>query len=164
MKEAESQDGTQLPNTKAAIETALLELSQDIGTIPDIISLTGSVESGYGKIELYKSHELAVDPAMAFEVIGTGEESLVSYLKHNLYSSDMSLKEATALAVYIILMGKQYNPQYCGGRTDVEVLTKEYPLRTPVSYAKVEELEEAFKIGGRRHLKALLGEVAGLLK
>ena len=131
--------------------------------MPQITTLAGCVKPHHKQVELFRTYDLIVDEAQPFEVIGIGEESLVSYIKDRLFRPSLSLQEAASLAVYIIQAGKEYCPQWCGGPTDIEILKPEYPLRIVLTQRKIEELEEAFNAGGKLHLRSLLGEVAGIL-
>jgi hypothetical protein len=159
----ESEDVERLPDTRSILEAALTELASGINSMPDIVTLVGSVKPLHKQIDLFKTHDLVVDTALPIEVIGIGEESLVRYIKERLYRPNLSLRKAAALAVYIILVAKEYCPQYCGGPTDIEILRTEYPLRVSPSRQKIEELEGAFEKGGKRHLRALLEEASQLL-
>lgn len=159
----ESEDAERLPDTRSILEIALTELASGINSMPDIVTLVGSVKHLHKQIDLFKTHDLIVDMALPIEVIGIGKESLVSYLKERLYRPNLSLRKAVALAAYIILVAKEYCPQYCGGPTDIEILKTEYPLRVSPSRQKIEQLEEAFAIGGKRRLRALLEEASQLL-
>jgi 20S proteasome alpha/beta subunit len=161
-RDAESEDAEILPNTKEILEAQLSDLASKIGAIPSIITLVGCVKPYGSQIELLKTHNLVVENAEPFEVIGIGEESLVNYLKDRVFRRNMSLQEAAVLAVHILQVGKEYCPQYCGGPSDVEILKLEYPLRVVLTAKKIAELELRLREGAKRHLQSLIVEGAGL--
>jgi len=162
LKSQESKDASSLPNVENTLKDELTELAHTLNGAPNLSLLVGYTEPP-NRMQLYKTSEIMVQEAKPIEIVGIGEMSLVQYLKDTLYNPSISLRQAVALAIFIVSAGKQYCPQFCGGQTSIEIIKTDYPLWDAPSQKEIESIEEIFKSRSKTHLRALLESAARLL-
>jgi hypothetical protein len=132
--------------------------------IPDPkLSLVWAFMRDDGDYHVLFSYNTAVRLAEPTEIIGIGDMSLIRYLIDNLYRLNLTLNRGVALASYLVWAAKKYCPMYCGGDTDIWVLTKPTPtsraLWKVIPNPKIRVAEETFEREGKEHLRSLLNSV-----
>jgi 20S proteasome alpha/beta subunit len=163
LEAAESEDAEILPNVESTLQSELQRFYADTG-VPPPFTLLVSYTAPPSQISLFKSSGLSVRSAKGIEITGLGDISLLRYLSDSLYRPDLPLNEAIALAVLIVSTAKRYCSQYCGGQTNLEILTTEYPLRKWPSQREISNLENFFQTNGERYLRSLLAKAAETLR
>lgn len=157
--DSETEDGASIPDVGKILKEELENVKDAVEGEPDISLLVGTVKPPY-QMQMFRCEGGLVRPCKGLEIIGIGEMSLVQYLKDTLYKPDLSLKQAAALATWLIYAAKVYCPQFCGGRTDIEMLTTEYPLRRPLSMTEVRAMENFFSTQSPLQMHSTLNQAA----
>ena len=70
------------------------------------------------KPELLKFAGKGLHTAEGCEILGVGDSSLIRFISSNVYSPEITIHEATVLAIYIVRKAKD-TLEYCGGDTNV---------------------------------------------
>jgi hypothetical protein len=86
-----------------------------------------------GTYHLLETLGVEVSPVPVWYCIGTGESSLTKYLGGIFLAGDiLPLYRSVPICIYLVAQAKRYLAQWCGGDTDIAVVTKE---RTVVHHA-----------------------------
>jgi len=152
------------PSVTSALEESLNDVATKLGVAPEVSLVLASVADGSDP-ECLRADGLIVQPARPVEILGIGETSLIQYLIDSVYTPDLSLKELSALAVFVVYAAKKYCPQYCGGQTDVCVLPRKLlwdPV--PMTDDEILVLEEQFAVKPPEQLKMLIHNAATFLQ
>lgn len=160
--------GWQPPNWQLqqsqVVAEQLQELAQTLGVAANLLLLVAIVGTN-GRFQFLKTDGLLVHhPKPTAEVLGIGETSLVYYLIDSLYRPDLTLKQMAALAVFVVAVGKKYCPQYCGGPTNVQILSLENHSLTALSAGRIASLEQVFWEDSPRSLHRVLNRAASLIE
>jgi 20S proteasome alpha/beta subunit len=110
---------------KSILEGVLNDFSSKLADIPKVQLLIAANDEK-GQQQFLLSDGLIVHPANDIEIWGIGETSAVRYLIDSIYKKDMDLSELATLAALVVYVAKKYCPQYCGGDTDVYMISKKY--------------------------------------
>ncbi len=102
-------------------------------------------------------------PAGPIEVIGMGETSLISFLTDTLYHPELTINQGAVLGILLVLAGKTYCPQYCGGSTDVCILKTDFEFCNWLDAKQIESIEAFLRENQKRRLKTLLSEAEKIL-
>jgi len=113
-----------------------------------------------GDYYVLSSHNTSVNQASPCEIVGIGDVSLVRYITDSLYRVGLTLKQGVALAAYVIWAAKKYCPMYCGGDTDIWVLSKSTPQSSAlwriIPQAAIRRAEELIESHRKEHLENFL--------
>jgi len=114
-------------------------------------------------IRTFRADDKVVHRSKPLDIIGIGENSLMSFISDHLYRDVLDYREAVSLAILLGFEAKRYCPQYCGGLTDVAVLrTTQQPIMV-VSEKEVGEVETFFARNLRDPLILSLKESARII-
>lgn len=97
------------------------------------------------QIRTFRSEGKIASAAKPLEIMGIGENSLISFLRDSLYAETMSYEEAVGFAALIVFAAKKYCPQYVGGETDIMALRVGSQSILEPKKEKISAIEELFK-------------------
>ena len=146
LKTCKQPDEIRMSLCKSILEDTLNDFTAKIANIPEVHLLIAASDDK-GRQQFLRCEGLVVHPANNVEILGLGENSLVRYLIDSIYKEDMDISELATLATLIVDVAKKYCPQYCGGQTDVYMLSKKYEFfadPAPLPEIVVQKLEESF--------------------
>ncbi|MFZ0821690.1 MAG: hypothetical protein WAM91_16615 [Candidatus Acidiferrales bacterium] len=158
-----------LEHTRTIMDATLGDLAHRNNAAPDASFLLAVVRGG--EQQFLRSDGLVIRTAGPVEILGIGDTSLVRYLTDSIYSPDLGSLYAVCFAAYAVYAAKKYCPQYCGGATDVHVLTgggKEsagmyWTGWNVVKPDEVTALEDLFARRAKEHLLGVIEEASDLL-
>jgi len=129
------------PDTpKIVLEEALNEVYEKI-TPSEGATLLLALHVRDAAIRTFRADDKVVHRSNPLDIIGIGENSLMSFISDHLYGDVLDYKEAVSLAILLAYEAKKYCPQYCGGLTDVAVLRTTEPPIMVVPEREVREVE-----------------------
>jgi 20S proteasome alpha/beta subunit len=112
---------------KSIMQDTLNDFFGKLAEIPDVHLLIAASDDK-GRQQFLRCEGLIVHDANDIEILGLGENSAVRYLIDSIYRKDMDQSELATLATLIVHVAKKYCPQYCGGETDIHMISKKYEL------------------------------------
>lgn len=164
LRAAETEDAESIPNVKQILESELNNFATLVNAAPEISLLVAGITSPFYQPELFRTTGLVVRSAGPVEVVGIGETSLIQYAIDSIYQPDMSLRQAQVLTAFLVYAGKRFCPQYCGGKTDIHFLKREYPLWDCLTEWEITTLEKFFRNNEKRTLRQFVDQAIDLLK
>jgi 20S proteasome alpha/beta subunit len=146
LKNCQQPDEIRMSLCKSILEGVLNDFAEKLANIPEVHLLIAASDNK-GKQQFLRCEGLIVHPANNIEILGLGENSAVRYLIDSIYKEDMDISELATLATLVVYVAKKYCPQYCGGQTDVYMISKNYEFfvdPAPLSASVIQGFEERF--------------------
>jgi len=159
-----------IDQTRTILDATLNDFASKGNAVPDASFLLALVRGE--EQQFLRSDGLIIRTAGPVEILGIGDTSLVRYLTDSIHSPDLGSLYAVCLAAYVVYAAKKYCPQYCGGLTDVHLLSGGrkpvdgvfWDAWTTVEPDEITALEDLYARRAKEHLLGVTEEAADLLK